>query len=137
MKQIIVIIFCLFAVTSFAQQKNTSSSKPKSSLTTNKSKTVSTKKTAVKKIEFLTCSKCEGTGKCSNCDGEGKLLCWSHDGFDYCDDDGFLVVTDDNEPCASGCTLCGQYEKIYLKCKRCYGAKKCEICAGSGKVKKN
>ncbi|GEM56600.1 hypothetical protein B0A58_14655 [Flavobacterium branchiophilum NBRC 15030 = ATCC 35035] len=143
MKNLILIVFCLFSFTTFAQQKKATKSKAKT--------TVSIKNKAVK-INTI-CGLCKGTGKDPKCNGTG--LCQNHhttyldvkcfnncDCYDGGDDIGDEPETADE--CTTRCEkecqrsqLCGDCDSYDGTCKKMWcNNGVCRNCNGKGKVSK-
>ena len=139
MRKIIFILFCFFAVTTFAQQKKTTKTKAKTNtLSTSNKKQAVAKKNPAKKSEYVSCNACYGGGKCNRCNGTAKLMCWDHDGYNVCDDEELAYYSEDDEPCSETCSLCDSYKPRIISCYFCValGSGKCRECNGTGKIKK-
>lgn len=140
MKNIIIVLFCLFTITSFAQQK-----------TVNKKNQVSaTTQKKVIKVSTI-CGLCKGTGKDPKCNGTG--LCQNHHStyldvecFNNCDCyDGGEEIGDEPETAdectarcerecqrSQSCDNCDSYDGTCKKMWCNNGV--CRNCNGKGKV---
>ena len=127
MKNIIIILFCLLTVTTYAQQKKTNNTKAKTSMSVKK------KSIPKKLVESKKCSVCySGSGKCYMCGGRGWKFCTEHyrpyeELDEECDEMGL-----DDCYYAVYCKNCGNEENKY-QCGICLGSGKCNECNGTGK----